>query len=73
MKSIAKVALVTVVFLLSGLPAVAGDVLEQVSYAIVTPPTLQQPVVKDDDLARKYSDVQEFSKSKVKQLNRNHR
>ena len=73
MKSIVKVALVTLVFLLSGLPAVAGDVLEQVNYAIITPPTLQQPVVKDDDLARKHSDFQEFSKSKVKQLNHNHR
>lgn len=73
MKSIAKVALVTVVFLLLGLPAVAGDVLDKVSYALVTPPALQKPVVKDDDLARKYSDFQSFAKSKVKQLDRNHR
>ena len=73
MMSIAKVALVTVVFLSLGLPAVADDVLDQVRYARVTPPVLQPPVVKDDDLARKYSDFQSFAKSKVKQLNKNQR
>jgi len=71
MKILAKTALVLTVFSLLSLQAIAGDVLDQVSYATVTPPAVQPPVVADKDLARKYSDFQDFAKLKVQQLNRN--
>ena len=60
MKILAKTALVLTVFSLLSLQAIAGDVLDQVSYATVTPPAVQPPVVADKDLARKYSDFQDF-------------
>ena len=73
MKIIAKTALVMAVFSLLSFQAVAGEALDQVGYATVTPPDVPPPVLEDKDLARRYSDFQSFAKSKVQQLNRNHR
>lgn len=72
-KLVLQIALVLAVFLSLSLPATAGDVPDYVSYAIVNPPDAVQPVDKDKDLASKYSDFESFAKSKVQQLNRNHR
>jgi hypothetical protein len=73
MKIVSKIALVTVVFSLLSLPVVAAEVMDYVSYAKVNPPEVMSPVDKDKDLARKFSDFENFAKTKVQQLNRNHR
>lgn len=73
MKIIAQIVLVAVISFSLTLPVVAGDGPDQVSYASVTPPEVQQPAGRDNDLDRKHSDFQTFAKSKVQQLNRNHR
>lgn len=68
-----SVALVAAVVVCLSSPAVAGDTGDYVSYSVVTPPEIMQPVDKDKDLASKYSDFVSFAKTKVQQLNRNHR
>ncbi|MGK2906873.1 MAG: hypothetical protein ACSLFH_11075, partial [Desulfuromonadales bacterium] len=73
MKIISQIALVTAVFLLLSFPAVAAEVMDYVSYAKVNPPEIKPPVDNDKDLASKFSDFENFAKTKVQQLNRNHR
>ena len=73
MKIVSKIALVTAVFSLLSLPAVAAEVADYVSYSKVNPPEVMSPVDKDKDLSRKFSDFENFAKTKVKQLNRNHK
>jgi hypothetical protein len=71
MKIVPRSVLVTAAFILLTLPAVADDQLDQVSYSIINPQDVHQPVDKDKTLASKYSDFENFAKLKVQQLNRN--
>ncbi|MBE0575732.1 MAG: hypothetical protein IH613_07520 [Desulfuromonadales bacterium] len=71
MKIITRSVLVPAAFLLLTMPAVAGDQLDKVSYAIINPQDVKQPVDKDKALASKYSEFENFAKSKVQQFNRN--
>lgn len=71
MKIVSRSVLVSVALLLLTMPAAAGDQLDQVSYAIIKPQDVQKPVDKDKALASKYSEFENFAKSKVEQFNRN--
>lgn len=74
MKTIFKTVFVAVVIILMTLPAVAsGTPSVQVSYAKVNFPDIQREPPVDKDLALKFTDFERFAKSKVKQLNLNHR
>ena len=73
MKNVFRTIFVASVIVLLSVPAIAAKALDQVSYATINPSAVQPPVSRDKDLASKYSDFEEFAKSKVKQLNRNHR
>lgn len=73
MDIVVKSTLLAALFCLLTLPALAGDVSDQVSYAKVNAPKVQENVFKDKDLASKNADFQGFAKVKVQQLNRNHK
>ena len=73
MDIVVKCSLLVALFFSLASTAVAGDVLDQVSYVKVNPPAVQENVFKDKDLASKNADFQGFAKAKVEQLNRNHR
>lgn len=52
---------------------VGGTTLDKVSYATVAPADVQQKVSVDKELELKSADFKLFAKTKVKQLNRNHK
>jgi hypothetical protein len=73
MEIVVRSTLFAALFFSLTMPVMAGDVLDQVSYAKVNPPAVQENVFKDKDLASKNADFQGFAKTKVEQLNRNQR
>lgn len=74
MNVVPKRTLVAATLFLMALPVVAsGATTTQVSYASVSPVEAQEMVLKTQALALKRLDFEVFAKSKVQQLNRNHK
>lgn len=74
MNTILKTAVVASAFFIFALPVVAGGTTPtKVSFADVDPADAQAKGLKVKSLALKRLDFELFAKSKVKQLNRNHR
>ena len=69
-----KSAVVTVAIFFFALPVVAGGATPtKVSFADIDPADVQDKLLKTQTLALKRLDFELFAKSKVQQLNRNHR
>lgn len=69
-----KSAVVTVAIFFFALPVVAGGATPtQVSFADIDPADVQDKLLETQTLALKRLDFELFAKSKVQQLNRNHR
>ena len=74
MNTILKTAVVAIAFFIFALPIVAGGTTPtKVSFADVDPADAQTKVLEAQALALKHLDFELFAKSKVQQLNRNHR
>lgn len=74
MNAILKTAVVAIAFFIFALPVVAGSTTStKVSFADIDPADAQAKVLETQALALKRLDFEIFAKSKVQQLNRNHR
>jgi len=74
MNIIFKSAVVTVAIFFFALPVVAGEATStKISFADIDPADVQDKLLETQSLALKRLDFEVFAKSKVQQLNRNHR
>jgi len=74
MNAIVKTSLVAIAIFVFALPVVAsGTAATQISFANIDPADAQKKVLETQALALKRLDFELFAKSKVQQLNRNHR
>ena len=74
MNIIFKLAVVTVAIFSFALPVVAGEATStKISFADIDPVDVQNKLLETQTLALKRLDFEVFAKSKVQQLNRNHR
>jgi len=74
MNAIVKTSLVAIAIFVFALPVVAsGTAATKISFANIDPADAQKKVLETQALALKRLDFELFAKSKVQQLNRNHR
>jgi len=74
MNTILKTSVVAIAIFVFALPVVAsGTATTQISFADIDPADAQKKVLETQALALKRLDFELFAKSKVQQLNRNHR
>jgi hypothetical protein len=74
MNVILKIFLVTVASYMLALPSLAaGTTQAKLDYSNIDPADVQQKVLKTEALALKRLEFEVFAKTKVKQLNRNHK